>query len=232
MKECLVIVLVLSLTGMVVGQQSGSHSSFDHTRTDSTRATSPSSSSPSLSGSSLSGSSSTGSTTRSTQSPGSQRRPLNSPNTGSTTSPRGSQPAQTGSVEQIMKLDINDQMIEAIKAGHTLEAPIDLRDVTNGIVMMFDDPTTLKPRVDQVPRNLQPTFESGNGVLHFTLDEVGLERLKTEGLQYEYRPGEKGKYQQVALKFVPSSSARHSPCLLYTSPSPRDQRGSRMPSSA
>ena len=115
-----------------------------------------------------------------------------------------------------MKLDINDQMIDAIKAGHTLEAPIDLRDVTNGIVMMFDDPTTLKPRVDQVPRNLQPTFESGNGVLHFTLDEVGLERLKTEGLQYEYRPGEKGKYQQVALKFVPSSSASHSP--VTTSP--------------
>ena len=211
MKECLVIVLVLSLTGMVVGQQSGSHSSFDHTRTDSTRATSPSSSSPSLSGSS-----STGSTTRSTQSPGSQRRPLNTLGAGSATSPRGSQPAQTDSVEQIMKLDINDQMIEAIKAGHTLEAPIDLRDVTNGIVMMFDDPTTLKPRVDQVPRNLQPTFESGNGVLHFTLDEVGLERLKTEGLQYEYRPGEKGKYQQVALKFVPSSSARHSP--VTTSP--------------
>ena len=27
-------------------------------------------------------------------------------------------------------------------------------------------------------------------------------------------------------------SAHRTPCLLYTSPSPRDQRGSRMPSSA
>ena len=30
----------------------------------------------------------------------------------------------------------------------------------------------------------------------------------------------------------PYSSAHLNPCLLYTSPSPRDQRGSRMPSSA
>ena len=30
----------------------------------------------------------------------------------------------------------------------------------------------------------------------------------------------------------PVSVAQHSVCLLYTSPSPRDQRGSRMPSSA
>ena len=32
--------------------------------------------------------------------------------------------------------------------------------------------------------------------------------------------------QRVRLRYAPS------PCLLYTSPSPRDQRGSRMPSSA
>ena len=195
MKECLVIVLMLSLTGMVVGQQSGSHSSFDRTRTDSTRVTNPSSA---------------GSTTRRPLNQDSQRRPL-APLSAGSTSPHGSQPAPTAptdSIEQIMKLDINAGMIDAIKAGQTLEASIDLQDVTNGIVMMFDDPNTLKPRVDQVPRNLQPTFESGNGVLHFTLDEVGLERLKTEGLQYEYRPNEMGKYQQVALKFVPSSSSQ------------------------
>lgn len=169
MKECLVIVFMLSLTGMVVGQQQGSQSVFENNRTDSTRVTSPP---PSLS------------TSRTTQ---------------------------TDSVERIMKLDIDANMIDAIKSGQTLEARIDLQDVTNGIVMMFDDPTTLKPRVDEVPRNLEPDFVSGNGVLHFTLDEVGLERLKTEGLQYEYRPGEMGNYQQVALKFVPSSSSARTP---------------------
>ena len=31
---------------------------------------------------------------------------------------------------------------------------------------------------------------------------------------------------------APETKVRLSPCLLYTSPSPRDQRGSRMPSSA
>ena len=166
MKECLVIVLMLSLTGMVFGQQQGSQSVFENNRTDSTRATGT-------------------------------LPPLSS-----------SRAPQSDSVEQVMKLDIDAAMIDAIKSGQTLEARIDLKDVTNGIVMMFDDPTTLKPRVDEVPRNLEPDFMSGNGVLHFTLDETGLERLKTEGLQYEYRPGEMGKFQQVALKYVPSSAAR------------------------
>ena len=31
---------------------------------------------------------------------------------------------------------------------------------------------------------------------------------------------------------IPASGALYATCLLYTSPSPRDQRGSRMPSSA
>ncbi len=168
MKECLVVTLMLSLTGMVVGQQSVSPSVFDSARTDSSRVMSPSSNPKSSS----------------------------------------SAASRSDAVERIMKLDIDASMIEAIKQGQTLEATIDLKDVTNGIVMLFDDPSTLKPRVDEVPRNLKPDFISGDGVLHFTLDEVGLERLKSEGLQYEYRPGEKGTYQQVALKFAPSSGSR------------------------
>ena len=37
----------------------------------------------------------------------------------------------------------------------------------------------------------------------------------------------------IATAQVPGAAALQStPCLLYTSPSPRDQRGSRMPSSA
>ena len=35
-----------------------------------------------------------------------------------------------------------------------------------------------------------------------------------------------------ALPRTPSEYAKYRTCLLYTSPSPRDQRGSRMPSSA
>ena len=35
-----------------------------------------------------------------------------------------------------------------------------------------------------------------------------------------------------ALRRSPQSAERFPDCLLYTSPSPRDQRGSRMPSSA
>ena len=42
MKECLVIVLMFSLTGMVFGKQSATQSDFDNTRTDSTRVTRPS----------------------------------------------------------------------------------------------------------------------------------------------------------------------------------------------
>ena len=36
----------------------------------------------------------------------------------------------------------------------------------------------------------------------------------------------------VDLMVIPMVQANHKSCLLYTSPSPRDQRGSRMPSSA
>ena len=37
---------------------------------------------------------------------------------------------------------------------------------------------------------------------------------------------------EMSLKFLSGSEIDYSNCLLYTSPSPRDQRGSRMPSSA
>ena len=40
------------------------------------------------------------------------------------------------------------------------------------------------------------------------------------------------EHAQRFLREVDSSSVMINACLLYTSPSPRDQRGSRMPSSA
>ena len=43
-------------------------------------------------------------------------------------------------------------------------------------------------------------------------------------------PGERGLYTAVFV--IAMNKAKYDACLLYTSPSPRDQRGSRMPSSA
>ena len=43
-------------------------------------------------------------------------------------------------------------------------------------------------------------------------------------------PVDKGFY--ITSGFGPRAGGYHWGCLLYTSPSPRDQRGSRMPSSA
>ena len=51
-----------------------------------------------------------------------------------------------------------------------------------------------------------------------------------EAYVYEYTNIENGKKYIGSKKGVFDGSYWH--CLLYTSPSPRDQRGSRMPSSA
>ena len=40
------------------------------------------------------------------------------------------------------------------------------------------------------------------------------------------------RFEKAGLNVVASRMMHLSDCLLYTSPSPRDQRGSRMPSSA
>ena len=66
--------------------------------------------------------------------------------------------------------------------------------------------------------------------------------LKAEGLTYELRevwqgivdPDEEPAEAIYLNRMSPSSHTRGhlESCLLYTSPSPRDQRGSRMPSSA
>ena len=45
-------------------------------------------------------------------------------------------------------------------------------------------------------------------------------------------PAEKKKEAQEADNHVAITFGRFNPCLLYTSPSPRDKRQSRMPSSA
>ena len=53
------------------------------------------------------------------------------------------------------------------------------------------------------------------------------EGLEVENLNKKYR-----KIADTLRNAVLSKDERKKACLLYTSPSPRDQRGSRMPSSA
>ena len=72
-------------------------------------------------------------------------------------------------------------------------------------------------------------------------DLIVTETISVEARQQQIRRGifrdfpltfvdNKGKTQKVGFKIL--SITRDGDCLLYTSPSPRDQRGSRMPSSA
>ena len=56
-----------------------------------------------------------------------------------------------------------------------------------------------------------------------------VERLQT-GKYYIGEPD--GIYDEPAIEFRVKRGTHFISCLLYTSPSPRDQRGSRMPSSA
>ena len=69
-----------------------------------------------------------------------------------------------------------------------------------------------------------------------TLIHQRIKKLKAEGIlkhaSFRLDPWKLG-YQTSAYTQVMLTDANlHTNCLLYTSPSPRDQRGSRMPSSA
>ena len=87
---------------------------------------------------------------------------------------------------------------------------------------------------------------TGTQAFHKNVDEVRagmnvgllLRGVKREDIQRgqilsapgAVKPFQSGKAQIFVLS--KDEGGRHTPCLLYTSPSPRDQRGSRMPSSA
>ena len=68
--------------------------------------------------------------------------------------------------------------------------------------------------------------------------ELNLESdyAKSEDADYVYKPlharGSAKKIERSSADFVRFDETTYTTCLLYTSPSPRDQRGSRMPSSA
>ena len=60
---------------------------------------------------------------------------------------------------------------------------------------------------------------------------LGLQEIKCVEEQFPYEPFREAGYAFIEVK---GQKGYHgaATCLLYTSPSPRDQRGSRMPSSA
>ena len=67
--------------------------------------------------------------------------------------------------------------------------------------------------------------------VEYELSQKGLEPYSTEG--HDTKNWVLLDYSNVIVHvFVPNSRAYYDPCLLYTSPSPRDKRQSRMPSSA
>ena len=61
-------------------------------------------------------------------------------------------------------------------------------------------------------------------------DTDEMDEVKVKQLIKIFRPDREGRLSK--LEFVKSVDNVYKACLLYTSPSPRDQRGSRMPSSA
>ena len=80
-----------------------------------------------------------------------------------------------------------------------------------------------------VAKQRQASVESAGGGLDF---QAGPPAADTEDIARRVRAS-KGEVILLHGGLADGGdSARHTACLLYTSPSPRDQRGSRMPSSA
>ena len=84
---------------------------------------------------------------------------------------------------------------------------------------------------DVLQRRLRDRGHATRCVRNVTdVDDSILEKAREIGVHYlDLAAAETAKFDDdmIALGMLPSWS-----CLLYTSPSPRDQRGSRMPSSA
>ena len=74
-------------------------------------------------------------------------------------------------------------------------------------------------------------FESGK----YWINDVSsseLKKIKESGFTYRVLIEDVGQWYVEQNNKPVEATARNNHCLLYTSPSPRDQRGSRMPSSA
>ena len=78
-------------------------------------------------------------------------------------------------------------------------------------------------------------LNSGNVDFDPGSEELNLGMGQPQNNQSQKEPELKVNYddEDLSMEVEPKSSSRgYKGCLLYTSPSPRDQRGSRMPSSA
>ena len=73
-------------------------------------------------------------------------------------------------------------------------------------------------------------------IVNIVSDATGLTKVETEAVMNGVMAtiiDSLGNNNRVELRGFGTFGVKHrKPCLLYTSPSPRDQRGSRMPSSA
>ena len=88
-----------------------------------------------------------------------------------------------------------------------------------------DENEKLDAKVLESWKVASPPSGFADGVLE-KLEKIGTEETESPtGLQ-------KWLWPSLCAVFVLALLPRWFPCLLYTSPSPRDQRGSRMPSSA
>ena len=65
-----------------------------------------------------------------------------------------------------------------------------------------------------------------------TMDDVAQDKINSLGVHYDLSTLHLNFENENAKTELFEKNAMSSDCLLYTSPSPRDQRGSRMPSSA
>ena len=100
--------------------------------------------------------------------------------------------------------------------------------MTPGIVRAFRFASTA---ARLVPLAVSMPIARGVGRLAGRLDG-DRRRLVARNLQRVVGPELNGRQLQRSVSRVFASYADYYLCLLYTSPSPRDQRGSRMPSSA
>ena len=84
--------------------------------------------------------------------------------------------------------------------------------------------------------NVSESLGDGSG-FSMTLDISDLYSISGQQatLYFRITEGDGTRYtltEQIVINLLPKDICEIDPCLLYTSPSPRDQRGSRMPSSA
>ena len=132
----------------------------------------------------------------------------------------GSQVATVGS------LTLHPNLVNVIPAKATMT--VDLRNMDEPSLQLAEE--QLQLRVAAIAEDEDVNVESRSLArfepVEFDGRVVGqIEQLaKQKGLSTKRMPSGAGHDAQMM--------ARICPCLLYTSPSPRDQRGSRMPSSA